>query len=94
MSNKYCQLHETTETLSSIWSPLSPLLLVSLAILMNKEMLFIKLDSKLIFFAQPDAILEKLRHGRYVVDYTSPSSQRYHQNLKLALPREGKFNTF
>ena len=49
MSNEYCQLHETTETLSSIWSPLSPLLLVSLVILMNKEMLFIKLDSKLIF---------------------------------------------
>lgn len=43
---------------------------------------------------QPNAILEKLRHDSYVVDYTSPSSQRYHQNLKLTLPREGKVNTF
>ena len=34
-------------------------------------------------FAQPDAILEKLRDGCYIVDYASPLSQCRHQNSRL-----------
>jgi PAS domain-containing protein len=41
---------------------------------------------------QPNAILEKLRDGSYVVDYASPSSQ-HHQHSRPALPRERKVNT-
>ena len=40
---------------------------------------------------QPNAILEKLRDGSYVVDYASPSSQ-LHQHSRPAPPRERKVN--
>ena len=41
---------------------------------------------------QPNAILEKLKDGSYVVDYASPSSQHHHQHSRPALPRERKVN--
>ena len=41
---------------------------------------------------QPNAILEKMRDGSYVVDYASPSSQ-HHQHSRPALPRDRKVNT-
>ena len=41
---------------------------------------------------QPNAILEKLRDGSYVVDYATPSSQHHHQQSRPALPRERKVN--
>jgi PAS domain-containing protein len=41
---------------------------------------------------QPNAILEKLRDGSYVVDYASPSSQHQQQLSRPALPRERKVN--
>jgi hypothetical protein len=42
---------------------------------------------------QPNAILEKLRVGSYVIDYASPSSQQqHHQHSRPDLPRERKVN--
>ena len=41
---------------------------------------------------QPNAILEKLKDGSFVVDYASPSSQHHHQHSRPALPRDRKVN--
>ena len=44
---------------------------------------WIRIGFQVDLFAQPDAILEKLRDGCYIVDYASPLSQCRHQNSRL-----------